>query len=127
MMNDLFASFTARKETLLERIGYVVLGCPIVWSFGMALGYNPPSCGRFQPLTSFVLIDYQSIILSRGNCDISCAQRMSIICETPSIRDIAFQGTANSMQHRMLISDHILYAFECPLGDGSVSCKTRDF
>jgi hypothetical protein len=57
MMSNNFASFTARKETLLERIGDVALDRPIVWSFGMTLGCNPPSCGRFQPLTFYTLID----------------------------------------------------------------------
>lgn len=52
MMSDQFASHIARKETLLERTGYVALDCPIDWSFGMTLGCNPPSCGRIQPLTS---------------------------------------------------------------------------
>ena len=32
MMSDQFALHTARKETRLERIGYVALDCPIVWS-----------------------------------------------------------------------------------------------
>ena len=49
MMSTLFALYTARKETLLERIGHVALDSPIVWSFGMTLGCNPPMCGRIQP------------------------------------------------------------------------------
>ena len=53
----LFA-FTARKETLSERIGNIALDCPIVRSFGKTLGCNPPSCGRVQPLTSSILIDW---------------------------------------------------------------------
>jgi hypothetical protein len=73
MMSNHFASFTARKETLLERIGYVALDCPTVWSFGMTLGCNPPYRGRFQPLTFYNLIDQLSSFLSRGNCDVSGA------------------------------------------------------
>jgi len=89
--------YTARKETLWERIGNIALDWPIGCSFGMTLGCNPRSYGRVQPLTSSILKD--SKVGQECNTTLLVQNGIALNFKAMSIRDTDLLRAVTSIQY----------------------------
>ena len=96
---------TARKETLLERIGHAALDSPNAWSLVRPLGVTLLHLGAFNPnYCSIIYNPFVVDILTRGVCGTTRRKRIVLNCKMPSIRDTFLQDTVVKFMHQWVLS-----------------------